>query len=615
MNTMSITAPPGSGLRFSMLGTFEVRDDAGPIDIGPHKQRLLLAALLCHPNTVVSVAQLTDAVWDETPPRTARKNIQAYMSTLRKVVGPRINHTGYGYVLQCTAAELDVIRFEEATARGRGAARSGATEDAAAAFAEALAQWRGPFLADVPRSAVLEAESVRLADRRLRACEDWAEAVGRLGDHRDVLDVVDALADAHPERERLTTAKLIALYQCGQRQEALAYYDFLRMSLSRDLGLDPSPNLQRLFRVMLAGGPIEPVAPRPEAAAPRPAPAAPVPAPAPQVVALRGDPLPADIADFTGREREIGRLVAGFGPSCDDTGVALITGPVGIGKTALAIHVAHLTTAHFRDGQLFVPMRDRHRRPRPLPDVLAGISAALGLDLGDTGTPDAASAWRAWLSLRHVLIVLDDARDESVIRGLLPGRGPSRMIVTSRFRLGGLENVRRVEPRDLSAPEAIELTAKVAGVGAVLDDRNEIGRHIARAGRSPLAVRILAGRVRQFGGPPIRSGGEILDQLVLGDLSVAARYRDHCDDLPARDLRVLAALAESGCPPYDRSAASARLSARPADTDRAIESLVDAHLLARPDDDVVAHAEFLEMPALAYDYVCRRIAADRDQAA
>lgn len=574
------------GIQFCLLGPLQVRRGLDQVTIGAHKQRLLLATLLCRANTVMSVDHLIEAIWEDAPPRTVRKNLQAYISTLRKVIGDRLVHTPYGYSIRCGSGELDILRFDEAATTGREAARSGDHAAAATAFAEALALWRGPFLADVPHSAFLAATAARLAERRLRLCEDWSEAALALGDHREVLDVIDDMAAAHPERERLTIAKLIALCRCGRRTEALAYYEFIRVSLARDLGLDPSPQLQLIFQAMLSGDPVGIDAGQARAEAARPPGAS---------------PLPRDIADFTGRAREIGLLTEALAAGSDSGVALLVTGPVGTGKTALAVHVAHLAATRFADGQVLAAMRDARRRPRPLANVLTELAATLGFDIGDATAPDATAAWRAWLSRRNVLIILDDAREEPVVRALLPGRGPSRVVVTSRYRLGGIESVTRVDLGAFDRAEAAELTAKIAGFGAVLGRLPEIAAAIDRCGRLPLAVRILAGRLRERGHPPLRVGEDVLGQLVLGDLSLARRYREHLSELPEDERHVLGTLVLSMSPPYGAAAIAEVMTAFGVSGAHIVESLVEANLLLPASDEVTAHSDQYVMPALAYD--------------
>lgn len=596
-------------LRFAVLGPFQVYRASEQIDIGPYKQRLLLATLLCRANTVLPVEQLIELIWEDAPPRSARKNLQAYLCILRKILGTRLVHTTYGYTLQCSAAELDIIRFEESSAQGRKATRNGAVADAASAFAKALALWRGPFLADVPHSVFLEAMSARLADRRLRVFEDWAEAAIHLGDYQEVLDAIDEIADAHPERERLTMAKLIALYRCGRRQEALAYYELIRISLARELGLDPSPQLQHLFRAILSGDSVGIAAGH-------------LPQPRPGIMSatlhpeadsgsrrgslLNGNPLPRDVAEFTGRTYEIGVLIEALSPTADGGAGALVTGPVGTGKTALAMHAAHIVTSQFTDGLLFVPMRDQHRRRRTAADVLSFVVAALRLDIGNAGVPDASGAWRAWLSGRSVLIVLDDACEESAIQTLLPGQGSSRILVTSRYRMSGIESVARIDLGDLARAEALELIVKIAGFDAVLDRFAEIASYLDRCGRSPLVVRLLARRMRETAGSLFHSDEDTPTRLMSSEGSVTRRYREHFDELPSRDRSALKTLISNASPPFD-GAVMAKVLGTGSAAELAIESLVEANWLLRPDLEVTAHAERFHMPPLAYQYALSRL--------
>ena len=209
------------------------------------------------------VDQLIDAVWWDNPPRTAHKNIQVYIAHLRKFLadgGPpgqtgQIRYSPPGYQLRLTAAEVDALRFEELSRAGRGALRRGDAPAAADAMRQALGLWRGHALADLHASPVLRDEAARLEGRRLAAYEDWFDAELMLGNHVQVLDEIEPVVREHPLRERLRGQHLTALYRGGRQAEALAEYDNLRQLLAAELGLAPSPALQRLYQDILSGDP------------------------------------------------------------------------------------------------------------------------------------------------------------------------------------------------------------------------------------------------------------------------------------------------------------------------------------------------------------------------
>ena len=254
-------------ISFSVLGpmTAELRaaeSGDGPVelDAGPFKQRLLLALLLCRCNSVVLVEQLIDTLWWDGPPRTAHKNIQVYISHLRKLLTAdgrpsRLRYRPPGYQLVLTPAEVDALRFEDLSRAGRLALRRGDPSTAAASMRQALGLWRGPALADLQLSPALREEAARLDDRRLSAYEDWFEAELALGNHAEVLEQIEGVVRAHPLRERLRSHQLTALYRGGRQAEALAEYDNHRQLLAAELGLDPSPALRRLYQNILSGHP------------------------------------------------------------------------------------------------------------------------------------------------------------------------------------------------------------------------------------------------------------------------------------------------------------------------------------------------------------------------
>ncbi|MEU6238134.1 BTAD domain-containing putative transcriptional regulator, partial [Kitasatospora sp. NPDC047058] len=256
-------------MRFGILGPLRVTADGRPVDPGPRKQQILLAALLCHANARVSFDTLVEALWDDAPPRTARKNLQVYVSGLRRLVGgepgaaepgaagsgSRISHQAGGYVLHTAAGELDALSFEQR-------ARAGA-------LGEALELWRGSALdgfRDVP---LIGAAAQRLDRRYLGVFEDWVEAELAAGGGPAAIDRVTEVAQQHPLRERLRMLQMTALCRAGRRSEALAVYDELRQSLAHELGLPPSPALARFYRSLLcdqqppAGPPPAPPRPRP----------------------------------------------------------------------------------------------------------------------------------------------------------------------------------------------------------------------------------------------------------------------------------------------------------------------------------------------------------------
>ncbi len=264
---------------FRLLGPLEVSEQQRTILLGGLKQRSLLAVLLLRANEIVAVDRLIADLWGERPPATVAKSIQAYVSRLRRELGPdRLTTRSPGYVLHVAPDELDVAVFE----RLRGEARRADPPRAAEKLRAALALWRGPALADLAYEPFAQTEIARLEELRLATLEERIDADLACGRHADLVGELEALAAAHPLRERLRAQLMLAFYRSGRQAEALHVYRAARRELADELGLEPGEELRRLERAILAQDPelgaIAPRAAPPDAelrAAPAPHSAAP----------------------------------------------------------------------------------------------------------------------------------------------------------------------------------------------------------------------------------------------------------------------------------------------------------------------------------------------------
>ena len=257
-------------MEFRILGPLEVQDGDRRVAVGAGKQRALLALLLLHANEVLSADRLIDELWAESPPESARKAVQVYVSRLRKALGAeRIRTSGAGYLVAVAADELDLHRFERLLEQGREARSAGNPGPASALLKEALALWHGSSLADLADEPFAQAEIARLEERRLSAREEWLEAELTLGRGPELVSELEALVATHPYRERLRGQLMLALYRAGRQADALALYQETRRRFVEELGIEPSPALQRLESAILRQEPelealLEPVETTPE---------------------------------------------------------------------------------------------------------------------------------------------------------------------------------------------------------------------------------------------------------------------------------------------------------------------------------------------------------------
>ncbi len=236
-------------MRFLVLGPLEVAGVDGPIRLGGPKQRAVLAHLLVRPNQVVPAESLIDHLWGEEPPETARNTLQTYVSHLRKALGAeRLEGRAPGYVLHVQPDELDAARFEALVREARAA--DGQPDRVRDLLDEALRLWRGPAFADLVADG-LAGEIARLDELRAQATEERFAADLESGRHVEIVGELESLTREFPLRERLWSLLMLALYRSGRQADALAAFQRARETLADELGVDPSPDLQRLHERIL----------------------------------------------------------------------------------------------------------------------------------------------------------------------------------------------------------------------------------------------------------------------------------------------------------------------------------------------------------------------------
>ena len=245
-------------MRFSVLGPLEVSGQDGPLPLRGPKQRIVLAHLVLGANKVVSAEHLIDALWGEDLPDDPKSTLQVYVSRLRSVLGSEsVEARAPGYLLRAEREEVDVLRFEDLLAEARGNGSEPRETDRI--LTEALKLWRGPALADLTDQPSLSGEIARLEELRLQALEERIDAELDLGHHASVVAELESITRSHPLRERLWSELMLALYRCDRQGEALAAFERVRTILSKELGIDPSPELRRLHERILRQDPdLEP---------------------------------------------------------------------------------------------------------------------------------------------------------------------------------------------------------------------------------------------------------------------------------------------------------------------------------------------------------------------
>lgn len=481
-----MTRHGGSIIRFQLLGPLSIAHGPETVVLKPSKPTSLLAALLLHPNSVVSTTYLLRAVWDEEPPATARAALQTCVLRLRRlfakygISATTIEAVPGGYRMRNDTETLDLVLFRTLTA-GAGSATGPGEE--LYRLREALSLWHGQPLANVA-SRMLQQDAVpALEQERLRVLErvcDLELAAGNC--HQVLVDLYEG-ARRHPVRERFTEQLIEALYRTGRQAEALAEYRTVRDRLRDELGIDPGPGLRRLELAILRSEDLAPAPPTPPSAPARALTGAGVPGLPPRGAPVHGrrprrevPPVPA----FAGRENDrraiAERLTCAEGPR-----LVVVSGAPGIGKSALARQTAHETQHSFPGGVFVLALA----RPDGTPLTVEEAARLL---------PEAGAGTGA----DRQLIVLDDAAGAWQVTPLLPAAGDASVVVTSRRALAAVVATHggAVHRLDVLRPaEAYGLLAGLIGARRIAAEPAAARELASVCGHFPLALRIAAGRL------------------------------------------------------------------------------------------------------------------------
>ncbi|HEV3464199.1 MAG TPA: BTAD domain-containing putative transcriptional regulator, partial [Actinomycetota bacterium] len=422
-----------------------------PVRVPGAKERALLADLLVNAGRVVPADRLVEDLWGDQPPGNPANTLQGRVSALRRALGRggsgMVATRPPGYALDADPGQVDAGRFERLVAEAM-AAPAGEGPRAARLLEEALGLWRGPALAEFADQPWAQAEAARLEELRLAATEALVELRLAAGGHAALVGELEGLVAAHPTRERLRGQLLLALYRSGRQADALAAYTQAREVLAEELGIDPSPELQRLHHQILVQDPAL------EAAAP-----------------ARDQPrhnLPERLTSLVGREgelRDVAKLVG-------EHRLVTVTGPGGAGKTSLAVALAERLADGYPDGVWLVELAAL-RDPAGLG---AAVAAAVGLGQDGAGpgdqAPSSAERLAAFAADKAMLLVLDNCEHlveacAALVRRLLEAGPRLRVLATSREVLGVPgEVVWAIPPLAVPAAPPDGEGADVGGAGA-----------------------------------------------------------------------------------------------------------------------------------------------------
>ncbi len=595
---------------YSLLGDLKIGRHGDEIKLPVGPTLIVLATLLINANRRMSKADLIRAAWggemSEAQLHKRAKDVRDLLKTIGRG-DDMVTHLGFGYEIRVVEDEVDSLLFQRLVRDADEAGVEHRTEDEIGCLKRALRLWRGPRpLANVPGSAFRQ-EQISLEQRHRRAAVRLFELELARGNHEHVLDQLIRLAAYYPTDRRLCEQLMLAAYRSGHPADATQAYERYKDALTEETAGDPDTLLRNLHFAIGSGDEeaIESAQSAIERRAGAPAPvSAAVPRQLPPTADLVGrDDLRAEVVWLLRSERR---------PAAP---VVVISGPGGIGKTALALRAAHASADRYPDGQLFMELRGG---AADTGEVLAQFLRAFGVRRVPETKAERLAAYRTMMASRRVLVVLDDAAGGSQVAELVPANPRCAVLVTARQRLPELHGAHHVAPLEpLGRPEATELFLGVvrdAGLDPE-DDLDAVGRVVSLCGGLPLALRI-AGALRVHDYP--RPTAELADRLArqgpegfeYREFSVARTIGAGFERLDAGARQLFLGLGLTGLTVFGRWTADALLAGTGADADAALSQLTASFMI----EPVPAQMRY-RFHDLTREYARRRALADYQGAA
>ncbi|MUN37146.1 AfsR/SARP family transcriptional regulator [Actinomadura litoris] len=567
-------------MEFRVLGPVELWVDGRRRDLGTTKERCVLAALLLTPRRPVHAAALIARVWDHRPPAKARQSLYSYIARLRQrldgVEGAALASRQGSYLIDVADEAVDLWRFRLLRDQARAIAESGDDEYALDHYRRAAELCAATPLADLSGDWV-DRTRRGLEEEILGAAFDRIDIELHRGHHADMVRELAALAERDPFDERPVGRLMVALFRSGRQAEALEAYRRTRRALREEMGTEPGQGLRELHQRILRADPGLLRVPGTQLAVDR-----------------RPHNLPSDVAAFTGRDEQLQALlrIARAAPATGSAATVIaVDGMPGVGKSALAVHVAHRLAEHFPDGHIFLKLHAHDPRQEPLDPAVALDTLLRAIGVPTTRIPRAleerAALWRSQMAGGRAIIVLDDAAGHDQVSPLLPASPGCLVIVTSRRCLTGLHDAHPLSLDVLPVEDAVALFRSVAGGGRDLDDAT-VAAVVERCGYLPLAVRIAASRLRHR---QTWGAADLLERLTPGGRLEELRVE-------GSEITVVFEVSYRGLPPPLRAAfrafglhpgpdltahAAAAILRRPVhEAERVLEELLDRHLLGEP---------------------------------